>query len=596
MEVKKESISSPPAVFLAYVSAASLGILVFRLISPGEAPPLPVFARDWGLIRGLLDILSLFPALALSALVLPFGIAASDEKSYRGFSQHLFQRMMSPLITAICAAILYALLFFLVLPLAQNYETSLRYKGEIYHLAQERAQKHKQAGEWSEALQFISLCESIWRNSPENVTLRSEIEVHRDEVLYEHQWAAGNTSAKDLNSASISAIPGQGQPLNASDAIEMGEKAFNDGRMFDAHWLATVGERLARAGSVESTKAAQLAARAWNGIESLKPTNDEEEAFKIYRLKRSGYDAMNSGDWIRAYYIFKELLTLTPKDPDAENFFKHSEKGTKDVAFFRDEVSVSLGETLTGVVFSLPGGLRHEKERAVMQVASFSSHPDYAYGTGVELMVFDSGSWLQLSLQAPYAKFLPFTTPDGQAQVLVLMRALDRNDKDKRWEPVLSAQSKTDYSPDTAQIILNISYETFLMLSEMRQRLPSLHIDALFAAVSIAGETGYIPEVFEAEILNRLGACLFFLPLSVIVLIIGWNLRSKYTPRYLLVLSIPVLPLVFHGLIYLYRDILNTVGISLVVNYGFSTALTIFIVILSVSFVLSLVMLAAQHD
>jgi hypothetical protein len=595
MEIRKESLSSPPSIFFLYVVTASLCILVFRLISPGEVPPLPVFAREWGLIQGLLDILAMFPALAFSALVLPFGIA-TDEKSYRGFSQHLFQRMTPPLVTAISAAGLYALLFFLVLPLAQNYEANLRYQGEIYQLAKERAQIHRQAEEWQEAYQFISLCDRIWENSPEIASLRSEIQYQIEGSPNEgHHWATEDTSVKGLNSAAVSALPGQGQPVDASDAITMGEAALRAGRMFDAHWLATLGRRLAKPGSPEVTTATRLAARAWNQIESLQPTSAQREASAIYRLKRSGYEAMISGDWIRAYYIFKELLTLTPTDPDAENYFKACEKGTKEVAFFIDEMETSLGETLTGVVFSLPGGVNREKERSVMRVASFSTHPDYAYGTGIEFMVFDPQSRLLLSLQAPYAKFLPITL-DDQPQVLVMMRALNRNDKNKHWEPAWHAQGKTPYSPDTAQIVLNISYETFLMLSEMRQRLPSLHINALFAAVAIAGETGYIPEVFEAEILNRLGASLFFLPMAVIVLIVGWSFRAKNSPRYFFVLSIPILPLIFHGLTYLYRTVLNTIGISLIYNFGFSVALTLFIVILSISFVLSLIALAAQHD
>jgi len=177
-----------------------------------------------------------------------------------------------------------------------------------------------------------------------------------------------------------------------------------------------------------------------------------------------------------------------------------------------------------------------------------------------------------------------------------MMHALDRNDKNKSWKPEWSAQGRTAYLPDTSQIILKVSYETFLMLSEMRQRLPSMYINDLFAAASTAEETGYITEVFQAEILNRLGACLFFLPMAVIVLIIGWNLRARNSPRFLFVLSIPILPLVFNCLTHLYRAVLNTVGISLIVNFGFSAALTAFILILSVSFIISLITLAAQHD
>jgi hypothetical protein len=370
----------------------------------------------------------------------------------------------------------------------------------------------------------------------------------------------------------------------------LGEAALRDERPFDAHWLATVGGRIAKAGSPERTQAARLAARAWNQIESQKPNRRETRVHSIYQLKLSGYEAMVSGDWIRAYYIFKELLELTPNDPDAENFFKASEKGTKEVAFFIDEMEISLGETLTNTMFSLPG-----PGRSVMRVASLSFNTDYAYGTGIEYMVFDSDSNPILYLQAPYAKFLPITLND-QPQVLILMRTLDRHDSSRHWEPNWTAQNRNIYRPESAQITLNISYETFILLSEMRQGLPGLYIDTLFKASALAGETGYIPEVFEAEIINRLCACLFFLPMAVLVIVLGWRLRAKIHPRYLFVLSLPILPIVFNGLVHLYRMVLNTVSISLISLFDFSFALMLIIIFLVVSFVLSLIALAAQRD
>jgi len=43
---------------------------------------------------------------------------------------------------------------------------------------------------------------------------------------------------------------------------------------------------------------------------------------------------MESDDWIRAFYIFQELLTYTPDDPDARNFYAASEANAKNTAFF----------------------------------------------------------------------------------------------------------------------------------------------------------------------------------------------------------------------------------------------------------------------
>lgn len=600
MEFNKETLSSPPLISTAYILLASLCILIFRLIVPGEMAPLPIYSRDWRLIRGLIDILTLFPAIAFSALVVPFGIA-SEESDYSGFSQRHFKQLMAPLTTAICIAGVYALLFFLVLPLAQNYEENLRYQGDVYRLAKENVQVHRQSEEWLEASQYIGICDSVWLNSPEISELRNEVEVKLKELQFDESMRISRReSARDLNSASVSVLPGQREPIDAGEAIELGEAALADERPFDAHWLATVGSRLAKPGSPESVKASQLASRAWNLIESQAPSGNENLVHSYYRVKLSGYEAMVSGDWIRAYYIFKDLLELTPDDPDAQNYFKACEKGTTECAFFIDEMDVSSGEMLTNPIFSLPSWPGGAHARSVLRTASLSFSPDFAYGTGIEYMVFDSGANLLLSLRAPYAKFLPITL-NGKAQVLVMMRVLDRHDRSRRWEPEIAEMSASGrinaiYQPEMAQLTLDCDYETFIMLSQMRQALPGLHIDNLFAAASIAGEGGYIPEVYQSEILNRLGACLFFLPMSVIVLLIGWRLRAKQRPRYLFVLLLPILPIVFNGVSYVYRTILNLSGITLILNFGFSVALAVIIIILVISFVLSLILLASQHD
>ena len=593
MKVNTDTLRSPALIFFGYVAVGSLIILGFRHIFPGEIAPLPIFAKDWRLIRSLIDIIALFPALAFSALVIPFGLPSGYDDSYARFSPYFFQRMVVPVITAICAAGIYSLLFFLALPLAKNYEKDMLFQGELYRMAKERAQVHGRAGEWVEASQYIGICDSVWEESPELESLRGEVDLHLDESRYSITKDR-ELAALEKRSASVSALPGQREPIDTLEALALGEAALNEGRLMDAHWLATLGGRIAREGSLEAAAAARLAARAWNQIESQRPTPLEARLYSLYQLKLSAYQAMVSGDWIRAFYLFQELFEKSPNDPDAENFLAACEKGTKEIAFFIEEMGILPGQTNVGVIFSLPG-YSGGQGRSVMRAASLTSSPDYAYGTGIEYMAFDSGANLLYSLQAPFAKFLPITF-NGQRQVLIQMRALDRNDSSRRWEPEWEVLAgNTDYH-GAAQITLGISYETFLVLTQMRQELSGMQIGELFATKDIAPEMGYIPEVFEAEILNRLSGCLFFLPMAVIALLFGWRFRCKGNPRYIFILLLPVLPLVFNGLAYIYRAGLNIIGTSLVIALGFSTALTLYIVILVLFFLLSLIMLAAQHN
>jgi hypothetical protein len=600
MKISKETFRSPHIIFIMYIAAAGLLIMAFRFIFPGEALPLPIFSRNWRLIRGALDLFTLFPAIAMSALVVPFGLAVYEDY-YTSFSPKFFQRLIAPVINAICAAAMYGVIFFLALPLARDSEENMIYRGELYRLAKERAQTHSKAGEWLEASQFIGICDGIWVNSPELTSLRTEIDIHLDEssfVREDERAAARAELAPGRRSAALTSLPGQRQPLDVTEALTLGEAAYNDRRYFVAHWYATVGERLAKAGSPEAVNAARLAARAWNQIESQQPNRREERLHTLYRLKQSGYEAMVGGDWIQAFYIFQELAAQTPDDPDALNFLAASERGTKERAFFIDEIEVSLGEILTGAVFSVPVRVRSGAAgRAVLRIASLSAASDYAYGIGIEYLSVDAQSRPLIRVQAPYAKILPFT-PGGQRQVLLLMRALDRHDRNLRWDPEWSPGD--GYTEDAghlldAAITLDISYETFLMLSRIRRGVSNLQIGELFSASKIIGATGYVPQVFEAEILNRLGTALFFLPMTIIAIIIGWRFRARSRARYLFIPLLFILPIVFNGLAHLYRGIFNTMGIWLLLALGFTGALAVFIVVLALSFIVSLIVLAAQH-
>ncbi|MCL2067928.1 MAG: hypothetical protein FWG99_10740 [Treponema sp.] len=594
MKINRETFRGPRAIFIIYILVSALSIMCFRFIFPGSNAPLLFFSREWRLIRGVLDLFSLFPALALSALVIPFGIVSIQE-NYKSFSPDFLKRLVVPIINATSAAAIYGIIFFLLLPMAKNYEENLLFKGELYRLAKERAQIHGINSEWAEASSFIDICDQVWPNSPELAALRTEISIHlyerrideEDERALAREALAGSSRSWGASSLTASALPGQQQPVDAAQAIAMSEAAFNEGRYFDAHWLATLGGRISVPGGPEAANAARLAGRAWNEIESQAPNRREERLYSLFSLKISGYQAMNSGDWIRAYYIFQELRAATPDDPDAANFLAACERQIEELAFFMDEMTLSLGEILTGAVFSLP--VTENGGRAVLRFSSLSSTQDYAYGMGFEYMSFDAQSRPLVSLNAPFAKLLPFTI-DGRPCVLVLMRALDRQNQGLSWEPEWIYGSRTAHN----RLILGVSYEDFLLLSLVRHGLPNLQIDELFAASKILGSAGYVSQVFQAEILNRFGAAMFFLPMAIIALVIGWRYRARNRPRYFFILMLPVLPVVFHGVVYLYKSILNTAGIWLVLTLGFSTAMVAFIAFLVLSLFLSLILLAAQ--
>jgi len=587
-----EKLRTSHFIFIVYTAAAILLILIFKFIFPGAEAPLPIYSRDWRFLRGILEVFNLFPAIALSALVIPFGLA-SYEESYQSFSDMFFKRLVASVVTAICAAVIYCIVFFLALPMAKNYEDNLRYSGDLYKLAKLNIQKNMDEGDWVGASQFIAICDRIWYNSPDLEKSREQVTINLESYVSdesEEKYLAREALSRDRR-AEIVPLSETQNPLDAAEAIAMSNTAFEEMRYFDAHWLAVLGTRLAIRGSPEAASAARLASEAWNIIASLAPNAIEKRLYELYNLKLSGYQAMESGDWIRAFYIFQELLSYTPDDPDAKNYIVVSERNAKETAFFIDEMELSLGEILNGAIFSLPSGIGSGLPgRAVVRFNSLTSSDDVAYGIGFEYMELDQLMNPKANAVSRYAKLVPVTI-GGKQQVLILTHALDRSNKDKGYQSEWHLGSS-----QTGAIFLDVSYEEFILISSVRRGLVNLKMNELYDASKKLDNAGYVYQIFQAEILNRLGSALFFLPMSIIVIVIAWRYRAQAKPRYLFVLLLPVLPFVFHGFVNLYCSVLNTMGIWLILSLGFTAALVVYIITLAVALFASLIILAAQHS
>jgi hypothetical protein len=597
VRVQKRRLFSGTRILVFYMLAAFLVITGFRCFVPGEAAPLDIFFFPWRIIRGVLDFINLFPALAISGIVIPFGmIPRGNEEAYPRFSLHFLERVKVPIIIAVCSTILYGVLYFLALPLVQDARSGLQYKGQIYRLSRDRVKLFATEENWQEAVQFLTVCDGIWPDSPELAAVRVQISIGLEEqrtLLTENRYRP-----QEEPGPVVYGLPGQRSPVDAPDALDMAETALLEERYYDAHWLATLAARLAKRQSVEAAEAARLASRAWNSIASLEPSARESHAYSLYHIKREGYEAMVSQDWIRAYYLFQDLGKITPNDPDVVNYLAVSEKGTAQVAFFIDEMDMAIGELLTAAVFSIPltpqdsGIAVGSGGRSVVRIESLSTFDDFSYGVGLEIAVFDGNGLPVYQVEAPYTKIIPMLVRD-RSRAVFLLRGLDRNDPGLTYEPVRTG-SPPD-SPGNAQIVLDITYEDFLLLSKAQRRTDSLFMADLFAMGSRFGSYGYIPQVFQHEILRRVIEPLALLPLAVLAIIVGWRFRADKRPKFLGIPMLVILPLVFYRIGYVIRSLNNTLGLWLLLSLGFSAALTVFIAGILIFFIITLILLAAQH-
>ena len=600
---KQPQNSSPLAVFIMYIAAAFAGLCAYQFFFPPQSMMIEIlgcFKISWRFTNAVILFIELFPALAFSGLVIPFGLKEHSDGGYagttfvgkKGFSSDFLKHLFWPVITACLSAITYSLLFFLALPLTMNLHNSIQDRSELFAKAKLKAEEKAAAREWAEATQFIDICDRIW---PENDEItRLKVRLIDSLASYRQSLQASKEEAEDARPV-WGGIPGD--PVNAVDALRLSEAAFNAERYYDSHWLAALAERLAGGGSIEEGTARTLASRAWDKIQELEPNALEKEKFSLYRMKRDAYEAMNYGNWVNAFYAFQELSALTPNDPDVIKYLEACKNGVLRMAFFIDELDMSLGTTLGSAVFSLPGP---DGGRLIARFNSLALLKDNAYAWGAETLSADNEGRLRYRVNSEYGKIIPVTGRDLEGnpdnKTVLLLQALDRADKTKTSDPVWTNDSGIpgpEYGAN--QILLPVSYDDFLLLSRVKQGKEALSFRELFTAEKTFENFGYLKESFRAEIFRRLGNAVFFLPMAVLALILGWRYRARKKPRYVYVPMLVLLPVVFYGAVHFYRNIINNLSVWLSLSMGLQAALVCLCAGAFVLFILALILLAAQH-
>lgn len=571
---------------MAYGAAAFALIVGFGLVFPRVPEPLRVFRFSWRFLQAFSSFSAMFPAIALSAIAGSFGFSDWGDKDEGRFSASFMKSMRGPLLTAIAAAGIYALIFLFAQPLARDAVADMEAKGNLFKSAASQAEEALARQDWREASRHLGICERVWADSPETEKARDRLDI-----------LLASARAK-IDKAPVSAFPraavwfpGITEKTTATEALLLARRALSNKRPYDAHWLATLAERIARSGSPEKADAARIAADSWNEIASTEPSAADKAAFSIYKRKRDGYAAILAEDWIRAYYIYESLAETETDDPDVARFFGISERGARTVAFFADEVGASLGDVHLDVLLSLPG---RDKGRDILRIRRLHPFADAAYGEGLELLSFDAAGKLQHAVSAPFVKAVPLTAGEGEAHTALLLLALDRDDERVRWEPTWTAGAPQ--SGLRTRVVLETSYERIMLAVHARRGVEALSVPELDRGVSILAEYGFSAEIFRAEMLRRFVEPFAFLSLAVFVLAVAWRSRA---PKGMGVAGIPVLallPFALDVLAQAYRSLSMTSSTVFAAALPIGAAIAAAVALQAALLLIALVFLAGQRS
>jgi len=582
------------AIYTLAVLALLLGKQLF--LSP-EPAPLSIFTVSWPIYGALIELISLFPVLIFSAIASAFAFSIFEDQNQSRFSPQFFSKMAKPLITIIGATAVYGILLLLFQPMLFDARYRMQTQAQLFNDAKIKAEEEINRGDWKEAAIHLAICERIWKQSKETQKLRDALAVAQEkerakQVDMEHP--ASEKGYIETPEGFIPVLSGQRNPVTIREALSLAELNLQRNNHFDAHWYASVAKKMAKPGSPEEVEATRLATQAWNGISELKPDPKQEKEYQLYKKKLNGYNAIQSGDYIQAYYIFNSLTKEIPSDPDVKKYMETALAGTKKIAFFQDEVVKAVGETLSYGIFTIPirdsqGG---NLGLGILRADSLTMLSDVSYGTKVLFQILNSSGAVLRSVQSDYVKWSPFSEQNNRTKTLMLLKAIDKNNKNRSWDPQWSGDTK---SKETF-LVLDISYEDFLLASHAQTNSRNLSIVELFNAQQRLSSFGFIPQTFQLELLNRIMDPFLCLVLSLFVLTVSWRLRPLKKPGLIAFPMFIILPVVSFLILEGGRMLGTIINTALLLHFALPLTVIICIINELVLIFLAVLFLAGQRS
>ncbi|MCK5671782.1 MAG: hypothetical protein KAH95_00305, partial [Spirochaetales bacterium] len=352
--------------------------------------------------------------------------------------------------------------------------------------------------------------------------------------------------------------------LNSRKAADLLIKAsdyFNEEEYFSALYYANLAYNLDNS----RPEAQRIAAESRQAIRSLEPDNSEVEAKKYYAQKRLGFDTLNEGNPIDAYYIFKELSVSSNEDKDIQEFLNRCLKEISDNSFFIDEAEKYL--TVSGIddiVF-----LDNQKTLIYIKKMILLDESE-AFFFNIEVVKFDNSNNIENHFTAPYGKY----NPESES---IIMYAIDRDDSTKSYKPDYITGS--DIEPFNIIQKLSPHLTDLNYLGQSFNSISFMNIIELYNYGSIFNNFGYIEEPAQILLLERIIRPFTFLIISFLSVSLGWFLRiRKYTFPLFALLLIPIIAYLLNSILSIYEF-----GINLVLGYslfktGFYPALVILLV------------------
>jgi hypothetical protein len=587
-------------IVLVHLVIGLAASLVYAGFTTVPAELISPFVSSFRFRAAILLFIDWMPALQISGILVGYALAFAKDvpESVERWSGVQLDFLKGAFIVALVCISIYAILSEGVGPAFQGKQQDSLAESGAYAEYLSVARESSEQGDFGAAEFRANAALRIWPKSPEAVSLL-------ESIRYDMASAAGENAAgtAELPNGDAEPVLPESSGLSVLSALDRARQAEAALDFYTAHYYAMLAYKLAPDTDPNKVEALRFSSRVWNRITSGTDRIQAEGAAALFAIKRQGYDAIQSGDYLRAYYILLSLqeqeaaLKDSAVDPDVTRFLEIARQGVLKSFFFIDEtLNLELFEASRNVFFVI----RQDDGRSAAVFVhgltyTGSGSTDVAYLRGFEYALFERDGSLSYQISVPYAKMFPYGNGKTTRPQL-LLRSVDRNRIGKEIEMEVVAGSLPDQ--DRSVLLLDMPYED-LNLVFLANRGPSaMNLLDLMRFESKAERYGFSRRVYVSEILNRLADPFLILIVSVYALILGWKYRlgTNSVFKAWWILAVPLFPLISRYLIETVRY-LSRVMVMLTVRVFPSHPLVLLLVGLSAGFVaISVVFFSQRSD
>ena len=490
----------------------------------------PQFLLNRKLAETGILFIRIMPGLLVSAILIGYAVifGTCGQNTVPRFSEILLRYLKEVFIILFFCLSLYIIFIEVLSPLLFNYRRRSQLKTQDYYDNIKEADIALKDDDAEKACKKAKAALEIWKNNPEALQL-----LDKAKVLYEAQAIDRKKATQPIETVYDNAAP---ENLTAEGALFISKRFMNKYDFYTAHYYAMRAYNLSAENAPYHDEALRLAAQAWNQIEKGMADLATEFDIRLYQAKKAGYEMIQEGNYIKAYYQFIKAQRMLEqnnphkRDPDIDRFIEISRKKLLEEAFFIDETeSLPLFETARNIHFTIPAWSTRAAAQITIEGLSYITRNGIReiYGRNCELTQHTADGRVLYRSQIPFIKLIPIVSNKGIPMLRMLFQAVDKQRDKVVLKPIVL--EGTMPIERQASMRLPFSYGDFELIIAANEGEKSMTLSQLYAFRQRGAQYGFPASIYHRELLARISDVFLILITSIYTLVLAW--RSRIPPH-----------------------------------------------------------------